>query len=161
MARFELAIDKVLSHEGGYVNDSADRGGETKFGISKRSYPDVDIRNLTLTKAKEIYQRDWWDSYGYEAIVSQVVATKVFDLAINMGAKQAHKLLQRALHANGADVVVDGVIGPRTLRQVNLLASGELLPAYRSEAAGFYRAIVAKNPSQRKFINGWLKRAYA
>ena len=59
-ARFLKAFEKVLRHEGGYVNDPLDLGGETKYGISKRSYPHLDIKNLTLDQAKQIYFRDFW-----------------------------------------------------------------------------------------------------
>ncbi len=58
---WEKAISFVLKWEGGYSNDPYDSGGETKYGISKRSYPNLDIKNLTLEQAKEIYKRNYWD----------------------------------------------------------------------------------------------------
>ena len=61
MSKFDEIIEGVLKHEGGYVNDPTDLGGETNFGITKRFYPDVDIKNLTEEGAKEIYKRDYWD----------------------------------------------------------------------------------------------------
>jgi hypothetical protein len=57
---FEEIIEIVLEHEGGYVNDPDDAGGETKYGIAKRWYPDVDIKNLTKEQAKKIYHTDYW-----------------------------------------------------------------------------------------------------
>ena len=57
---FLRAVKEVLKIEGGYVNNPNDRGGETKYGISKRAYPNVDIKNLTLDKAKQIYYNDYW-----------------------------------------------------------------------------------------------------
>lgn len=83
--KFDKAIKVVLAHEGGYVNDPNDLGGETNFGISKRSYPTVDIKNLTREQAVEIYRGDWWERYRYGDIEDLDVATKVFDLAVNMG----------------------------------------------------------------------------
>ena len=64
--RFEDCIDKVLEHEGGYVNDPNDLGGETNFGVSKKAYPDLDIKNLTRDEAKEIYRKDYWERYKIE-----------------------------------------------------------------------------------------------
>lgn len=161
MAIFDLAIRAVLGHEGGYVNDPTDRGGETKWGISKRSYPELNIRDLTREQAVAIYKRDWWDRYKYAQIHDQDLATKVFDLAINMGAKPAHKLLQQALRACELPTEPDGIIGPATLAAVRLADPFALLAALRSEAAGYYRVIIARNPSQERFKNGWETRAYA
>jgi len=61
MTAFDKAFEILIGHEGGYVNDVNDRGGETRYGISKRAYPHIDIANLTLAQAKEIYRTDYWD----------------------------------------------------------------------------------------------------
>lgn len=162
-SRFLQAIEVVLSHEGGYVNDPADPGGETKFGICKRSYPYLDIRNLTREQAIEIYRRDWWERYGYERIKELDVATKVFDLAVNMGASSAHRCLQRALHACGQrHVVIDGIIGPQTIAACNQVTPpAALLVGLRAEAAAHYRQLIARNETLKRFEKGWLNRAYA
>lgn len=159
--KFERAVTRVIENEGGYVDDPYDNGGETKYGISKRSYPNLDIRNLTLEGAKFIYYRDFWEPQSYKDFDSIELAEKVFDLAVNMGSKKANELLQRALRAVGNPVKEDGIIGKVTLAAVNASNEGALLAALRSEAAGYYRSIVTKNVSQNKFINGWLNRAYA
>ena len=65
---FDQCFDKLIAHEGGYVNDARDPGGETKYGISKRAYPQVDIKALTLDAAKEIYKRDYWDAMGIDQL---------------------------------------------------------------------------------------------
>jgi lysozyme family protein len=159
--KFERAVKRVLEFEGGYSNDPADAGGETKFGISKRAYTNVDIKNLTVEDAKLIYYRDFWEPQVYMDFESVELAEKVFDLAINVGSSKAHLLLQRALRAVGNPVKEDGILGKITLAAVNFANETALLAALRSEAAGYYRSIVTKNASQSKFINGWLKRAYA
>jgi lysozyme family protein len=150
-----------MYHEGGYVNDKQDAGGETKFGISKRSYPHLDIKNLTRDQAKQIYFVDFWMKAKCEQIVDENNATKFFDLAVNMGITQAVGLIQRALRSAGQSVTEDGVIGPVTLAAINKADPTDLLAALKSEAAGYYRLIAQANPSQQKFINGWLNRAYA
>jgi lysozyme family protein len=160
MATFEPAVEVVLDHEGGYVDDPADRGGRTKFGISQRSYPALDIAKLTRQDAIEIYRRDWWHRYGYERIRDQRLATKVFDLAVNMGARRSHLLLQQALKAVGLSVTEDGLLGPETFAAVNLAPAPPLLAALRSEAAGHYRLLMARTPTLQRFSRGWLGRAY-
>ena len=69
---FEEIIDKVIEHEGGYVNDPDDPGGETKYGIAKKSNPDVDIKNLTIEQAKEIYWDKYWVPNKVDKVPSQL-----------------------------------------------------------------------------------------
>ncbi len=181
MSRFNLAIDTVLEHEGGYVNDPDDPGGATNFGISLRylrkageldgeligdidADGDVDIddiRAMSREDAEHIYKVMWWDRHRYARIRDQALATKVFDLAVNMGARQAHRLLQRACRAAGRPLVEDGIIGRNTLAAVNGLDAEVLLAALRSEAAGFYRVLIARDPVRKKWETGWLRRAYS
>ncbi len=99
MAKFKSAIPTIFLHEGGSVNHPNDPGGETNFGITKRTYPHLDIKNLTKAQAREIYRRDFWNPGKYEKIDNQQAATKVFDMAVNMGPKRAHRLLQKAVNA--------------------------------------------------------------
>src|SRR5690606_20143010 len=117
--RFLRAVEVVLAHEGGYVNDPADPGGETKWGISRRSYPELDIASLTREDAIATYYRDWWQRDGYDRLQDGAVATKLLDMAVNMGPATAHKLLQEALVFLGFAVDVDGIIGPQTIGAAN------------------------------------------
>jgi lysozyme family protein len=159
--KFSTAFDDLMILEGGYCNDSQDSGGETKFGICKRRYPNLDVKNITLNDAKKIYHNDYWDGYGYNKIKSTQVASKIFNNTVNMGPKQSHIILQRALYAvECCDVVEDGIFGSRTLEATNKANKKALIAAIRSESAGFYRILVSQKPSQNKFIRGWLKRAY-
>ena len=161
-ALFEKAIPIILKHEGGYVDDPNDLGGETKYGISKRSYPHLDIKNLTREEAIEIYRRDWWDKYRYGDIKDQDVATKVFDLSVNMGPAQAHKLLQRAVNwVSDAGLVVDGILGPKTLLATNAAEPMKVLQALRFLAAEYYYSLAKARTESRTFLFGWLNRAYS
>jgi lysozyme family protein len=155
MSEFLLAIPTVLRREGGYVSDPADPGGETKFGISKKSYPEVDVKNLTSADASIIYKRDWWDNYGYGRILDQRIATKIFDTAVNMGANRAHKIAQDAIGATP-----DGVLGPESIKALNDAHASILLHALQDGQAARYRNLVSANPALGKFLNGWLARAY-
>lgn len=158
--KFEKAFLYVIKNEGGYVCNKKDPGGETKFGISKRSYPNIDIKNLTLDQAKEIYYNDFWRDRWYESIKDEDISIKLFDLSVNVGIKQSIKLLQRALQAVGKCVQEDGIIGDETLSSINNSDAKSLLAALKSAADGYYRAIAHHNPSMCIFIHGWLKRAY-
>lgn len=156
---FESAIIKVLKDEGGYVDHPADPGGATKYGISQRSYPNVDIKNLTVEQAKDIYYKDFWKTGPYDSIAFSPLAEKVFNTAVNAGNSRAFKLLQQAVNACGGNLVVDGAVGPKTIAAINSRVGAQLLEAYRKEQAAFYQAIVARDPSQKVFLKGWLARA--
>lgn len=146
---FNEAIELVLKHEGGYVNDPTDKGGETNWGISKRAYPDMDIKNLTKEKAKEIYRQDYWlKSYADKLPLN--VRYIHFDTAINMGRNRAARLLQESI----GGISVDGVIGNQTLSN----AHKTNLYKYAIYRLAFYNKIIRKNNSQVKFIGGWTNR---
>ena len=106
---FDTAFDRLIGNEGGLVDDPEDPGRLTKYGISQRSYPKLDITNLTLDQAKAIYLRDFWTKAACD-LVLDAIRFDLFDTAVNSGATQAIKLVQRAVY-----VTADGVIGPNTL----------------------------------------------
>jgi len=155
------AVEVVLKHEGGYVNDPRDPGGETKYGISKRSYPSLDIANLTREDAISIYYRDWWQRHGYDRLQDDAVATKLLDMAVNMGPATAHRLLQEALVFLGYPVAVDGIFGLQTITAANLADPNRLLRVLRWLAAHHYYRIADQRPQSRAFLLGWLRRAYS
>lgn len=106
---FDLALEFVLAQEGGLSDDPHDHGGLTKYGISQRAYPDLDIRSLTREDAAALYRRDYWDRCRCDEL-PPTLRLVVFDAAVNQGVPSAIRLLQRAL-----GVAADGVIGPITL----------------------------------------------
>lgn len=89
---FERAFEIVIGIEAGYVNDPLDPGGETKYGISKRAYPNLDIKNLTLQQAHDLYFKDYWTAAGCVLIADEAMAVLVFDCAVNQGVFEARKL---------------------------------------------------------------------
>lgn len=117
---FDDAFKYLLGHEGGYVNDPSDPGKETKFGISKRAYPGEDIPNITLERAKFLYQRDYWAPAGCQ-VAPKELKFHLFDFAVNSGPKTAVKQLQSIVGE-----VQDGVYGPRTMMAVNNYYAQEL-----------------------------------
>ena len=155
LTKFDDIIEKVLEHEGGYVDDPTDAGGETKYGISKRAYPDEDIKELTVERAKELYKRDYWDRFRVSELPSRIRHIFV-DMCINMGGRRATKILQEACNSkNSYKIDVDGGIGKNTIK-----ASANLedfrLRAYR---VMFYAELVMKKPEQERFWVGWFKRS--
>ncbi len=177
-ARFLAALDIVLAHEGGHANDPDDPGGATNYGISLRWLRSLgelegdldddgdvdgeDILGLRREEAARFYYEHWWQPQGYGQFSSDAVAAKTFDLAINMGPRAAHRILQRAVRAaSGQALIDDGVIGPKTRLAVEACSGGQLTAAMRSEAAGTYRLIAVGKPRLNKFLRGWLNRAYS
>ncbi|WP_320152543.1 glycosyl hydrolase 108 family protein [uncultured Tolumonas sp.] len=165
---FQQAMDFLFSAEGGYGNDTADRGGETKFGISDNrdgladgltdvdgnGKPDTAIKQLTKQQAEKIYYRDYWLSAGCDeiAVAAPKLAIVLMDAAVNHGVGTAKRLLQRA-----AKVKEDGVIGPKTIGVIALrgdVLAGVMLDVRES----YYRDIVENNAAQGRFFRGWMKR---
>lgn len=165
-SRFKDAVNELIArHEGGYVDDPADSGGETKYGISKAAHPGEDIAAMTRERAVEIYWRDYWKPHEIDRMPGRV-GEKFFHTVVNMRPALAVTILQRALRAaTGEPLADDGVMGPKTRGALNgVTARGvteALLVAFRSEQASFYRTLAREDPSQEKFLKGWLNRAYA
>jgi len=158
---FEKAFMFILKWEGGYVNDSDDPGGETKYGISKRQYPNLDIKNLTIEDAKEIYWKDYWLKGQCEKIKSFSfrLAFIHFNYCVNVGIKRASKFLQQAIQKYDLPIVVDGVIGPKTLALLKQCDRKFVYEAYANNATCFYTELVDRKPNLRKFYRGWMNRA--
>ena len=153
MADFSKAIEKTLANEGGYINDNADRGGETNFGISKKSYPDIDIKNLTENEAKTIYKQDYWDKLKADRIESQNVASALFDTAVNMGVRTASKMIQSCV-----DTQSDGFIGAKSLKAINATNEELLLLRFKLAKIARYAYITEKRPANKKYLLGWINR---
>lgn len=150
--KFDYAIPFILEHEGGYCWVKDDAGGETNFGICKRSYPDLDIKALTKVSATNIYRSDYWQQWMEQ--LNYRVAAKVFDICVNCGVGTGAKILQRACKTD-----VDGKVGPMTIAHCNMMEPERLLDNICEEQMNYYNKIVVNKPSQQKFIKGWSKRA--
>jgi len=160
--KFKFALERTLAFEGGYVNDPADPGGETKFGISARAHPGIGIKALTRERAGAIYYEDYWMRHGYGLLTDAGIAAKAFDLAVNLGPHRAHVLLQEAVNrTTSARLTVDGAIGPETLDAVNGHPdASRLLAELKMGAIGHYTELAVKKGMQ-KFLAGWIRRALA
>ena len=145
---FDEAFERLIGHEGGYVADSRDPGGETKYGISKRSYPGEDIKNLTLGRAKQIYLRDFWGPAGCDTVPAGI-RFDLFDMAVNSGVKSAIRTLQYTVGETP-----DGVLGPRTLQAVQSVDAMRLAVRFNAQRLVF----MASLPTWPAFGRGWANR---
>lgn len=143
---FDEAFDRLMGHEGGYVNDPADPGGETNWGISKRSYPSVDIKTLTRDDAKEIYRRDFWDVIGD---AHPAIKFQVFDFAVNSGIQTAIRKLQAAI-----GVADDGHWGPMSAKAMAAMELNDVLMRFAAQRILFMTALSAWD----RFGRGWARR---
>ncbi len=153
---FQESIKVILKHEGGYVNDPVDPGGETNMGISKRAYPDLDIKGLTKEKAEEIYYKDYWLKSKAPQVPDELRLI-YFDMVVNMGKSRAVKILQTAVNAKGVKTDIDGGIGPQTIS--NSLKSGLEPARLRSYRVKYYADLVNRKTSLEKYWYGWYRRA--
>jgi len=160
MADFKPAVEKILKYEGGYVNNPDDYGRETNFGISKRQYPNRDIKGLTRDDAIRIYYDDYWCKFLGDKISSQAVAEELMDSAVNMGWHRAGTFLQEALNfLTGSALLVDGLVGPKTIDAANAYKYPKaLVTVLNGLQFEHYRAIVEKDPTQIEFLRSWLAR---
>lgn len=153
MDRWAQAMKWIFEMEGGYVNDPDDPGGETRWGISKRSYPNEDIKNLTPERAEQIYKKDYWEPCHCDELPEKW-AFAIFDCAVNQGISKAKRMMQMALN-----VVVDGILGPKTIKAAHE-ANEEQLIKFLLDRAQDYYWLTEKRPNMKKFLRGWIKRLF-
>ena len=147
---FEKCITVVLLHEGGYVNNLSDYGGETKYGIAKRFFPDEDIKNLTIERAKELYYIHYWQPMKLDGIVDPLAVLHIFDMGVNAGKVNAIRMAQRV-----AGTKPDGVIGSITKSAINSMA--DFVMKYKQARVEYYMRIAVRR-NNKIFLKGWLNR---
>jgi lysozyme family protein len=157
MADMELAIRKTLIHEGGFVDDPDDPGGATKYGITQKDLPGVDISALTEQQAIDYYKQHYVKTL-YAQIESQAIGEKIFDLGVLDGVGSIIHVLQAVLKPSFPDVEIDGNFGPVTLSAVNQSDEASLLQAYKNALVARVFQIIAANPAEKKFAAGWIRR---
>ena len=157
---FDASFDRIIKSEGGYVNDPADRGGETNLGVTIGAWGDYlnraiqpgEMKALTREQVKPFYKQMYWDKVKGDDL-PKGVDYAVFDFAVNAGIGRASKFLQRAVNA-----IDDGVIGAGTLALVAKASNKTILENFTKQKEDFYRGLAEKNASQQKFLKGWLAR---
>lgn len=161
---FTDAVNKVLEHEGGFVNDPKDSGGATNWGITRAVYAawlgrdpvtvSVDeVRRMPRSEAVAIYKRNYWDAIGGDKINSYSVAYTLFDQAINRGVATAVKQAQKVIGSPQ-----DGKMGPVTINAINRFSEAEFLSKYLGLSIQAYKDLAENRPKDQKFLQGWLNR---
>jgi len=187
MANFKEAYDKTMGHEGGYVNDPDDVGGETYKGISRRYHPgwegwkiidgtkqapnfpdNLDALASVQQMVEGFYKDHYWDPFRGDEIPPQELAEEMFDTGVNMGIKRSVKFLQRSLNVlnrNGKlfpDMTDDGVLGRNTMGSLMKYLKRDsvdlLLKIMNTLQANHYLAYMKKSPIQEKYCRGWFER---
>lgn len=171
MNHFPLAMEKLARHEGGYVKDPSDPGGETYMGISRRFYPDWEgwkiLDTITIKKTNqqftllnkpvsEFYYREKWLKNGLEKISDLGVASAALDTIVQHG--QGASLIQKALQRAGQPVAVDNRLGPNTIAALNKANPKSFLNELFEVRKAYYEGLVKKNPDLSKFVKGWMAR---
>lgn len=157
---FDKAFERLIGHEGGYSTDREDPGNwtggkvgkgvfkGTKYGIAANTYPNLDIKNLTIDQAKSIYKKDWWDKLGADQLHPAIVY-QMWDFAVNAGKSRAVKELQQAV-----GVPDDGIIGPKTISAVKAKDVNDVLLLFASERLSFYTSL----KTWSTYGKGWTNR---
>jgi lysozyme family protein len=157
----EAIIDNLLEREGGFVNDPNDRGGATKYGITRETLSDHrgeavsvdDVRRLTEDEARAIYREEYIEAPGYHGIHDASLQGLVVDAGVNHGTHRASRWLQRAAGAS-----VDGVVGPNTLAAVNQGNTLRLYLEFLRIRVELYGRLITEDPDQARFAHGWMRR---
>jgi lysozyme family protein len=153
--KFIYALYFLLSWEGGLADDADDRGGRTRYGISSKSHPGVDLDQLTLAGAIAIYHRDYWIPVRAEELPLPL-AVATFGAAAHHGPHRSVVLLQQTL-----GVTADGRVGPQTVAAAHSADPLDTLDALLARRAQFMHDIVVADSRQAKFLGGWLRRLFA
>lgn len=173
MADFTQAFRLTIAHEGGYVNDPDDPGGETYKGVARKihskwdGWPTIDMlkrqagfpgnldKDAELQEAiTDFYRVNFWDRVKGDNITDQKVAESIFDFAVNAGVGTSASLAQLVVETK-----TDGVIGQESIDKINAFDTEHFLAAFTVAKIARYVNIVKKRPTSRKYFYGWVIRA--
>jgi len=175
MSNFDYAVKKLLKIEGGFVNHPADPGGATMRGISMRFLRSINymknekpislkqLQSMPIEETIEIYKTHLWDKSKCQIIQDKELASKLFDMFVNIGPSQAYKLLQISLNRLlNTSLAVDGKLGPKTFACIDEVVakkkSNELIEEIKDNLTHFYINLAADKPQLKVFLQGWLSR---
>lgn len=173
MANFEKAIEKMLSHEGGYVNDPSDPGGETYKGVARKMFSkwegwttiDIAKRSQNFPKnldadtnlhqlITQFYKVNFWDKINADDILNEDVAFSIFDFGVNAGVSTSAGLAQKVI-----ETIADGVFGKKSVEKLNAFDPDHFIAAFTVAKIARYLFIVKRRPESRKYFYGWVNRA--
>ena len=164
-------IEDLVKREGGYVNDSSDSGGATRYGVTQkvaRKYGYYgSMKQFPLNRAMNIYEKRYWDKLKLDEVYkySPLIAEELFDTGVNMGTRRAGEFLQRSLNLlTSSKLIVDGSVGKKTLKALKVYHNKrgehgkEVLHKMLNALQGsFYVTLAERRVKDKKFIFGWFK----
>jgi len=167
MANFNISIELVLKHEGGYSDHPMDRGGATNWGITHQDLIHVrglgvtkeDVKNMTLDEAKYCYRKLYWEPLKCDFIAVQKIADVVFDQGVLCGRAGSTKRAQIVLKRMGKNITVDAKMGNATLSALNTVDPDKFCLEFICDTQDYFAGIVERNPTQSVFIRGWINRS--
>ena len=173
MAEFKITLQKTLAHEGGYVNDPDDAGGETYKGISRANHPNwkgwsiIDLaksistfpgnllNNVELQKQVELfYLYEFWIPMKADLLSNQTSCDSIFAFAVNTGMTTSIRIVQSIVGTN-----VDGIVGVKTLSKINSMDFGYFQAALTVAKLKYYLHVIRRRPTNKKFLLGWISRS--
>lgn len=176
--RFDAFVKRTLGHEGGYVDDPNDAGGQTNYGITQATLDQyratlspadaanlsVSVADLTTDQARQVYKTLYYDQKRIGDIADDTTAAQIFDLGVNHSPKAAGLIVQKAILdvLPSSGIALDGIVGSKTIAILNQSPPATLLRIDNSmvdERIAYYRRLAQNDPSQQKFLNGWIARA--
>jgi lysozyme family protein len=168
MRAFDSAFQYLLQNEGTrFVDNPNDPGGATKFGITlrilerrlDRVIEKSDVENLTEDVASRIYFDDYWLPLGCDKMTSQEIATCIFDTAVLYGPVPAAQMAQKTANNYGAQLKIDGVLGPESLAAINMVSPEDFIVTFCNLVLKRVDAVISAHPNEEVFENGWVNRA--
>lgn len=155
---FVQAVKTLLDIEGGYSNNPNDLGGETNYGISKRQYPQLDIKNLNPLKAVDIYYTDYWCRFRINEVNDPEIARILLLGFVNLKPDSIGLCVQKAINKLGGNVQQDGIMGSESINMINKLSPRRIADNLRLELVKFYLGRVMLNKTQLVNLAGWIRR---
>lgn len=161
-ALFKKIIPVIITNEGGYTDNPNDLGNwtepnrtgilkGTKYGICARYFPYLDIKNLTMAQARQIYFEKYWLPMSLDGLLYDLSALQIFDFGVNAGKGRAVRTAQ-----NIVGVKPDGLMGNITRQAINIYK--DFVDEYKKVRILYYKSIVDRDPKNKVFLKGWLRR---
>lgn len=167
MAELALSLPYILQNEGGFTIDS---GGPTNFGltipdvaayreVSESEVTEQDMRDIQIPEVTAIYRQQYWDAMGLDNVTDQNIATCIFDTGVNRGIHVGALYAQQVCRRFDCIVDLDGIIGPMTIKALNLMIRGAFIASYEYLVFAGYQSILAAHPQDEIYRAGWEARA--
>lgn len=167
MNSFDRALLYTLENEGAFTNDPLDRGGATRWGITReearrwrgRPVSISEMESFPLSEAHDIYLAWYWKPLLLDSVDEESIATAIFDIGVVRGIGSSTRLAQKVCVLRGAHILVDRSMGKLTVASINRISPADFIPPFIDYLKQDFQNIVRKDPEQAHFLIGWFSRA--